>query len=590
MSSTPKATSTPKRRRPARSPYASNVGSTTKSGSGGFFTPQRPRSLGFPTSSTSTPSALLAGIGGNLHLNDGPPRATTAMTGITTASNSPLPPRSRPPSACRELSTPMTSRRLSRTPSASTSSSDPTSTWSSTSQDRDNKVLNCPGDRFIAHRPSINFDLCNHMLVRGDNAENEPQAGSDAPPPLHREFHQAMKNTLLSPMMAMRGTDFMCKATNGGARGKTMPPRLLSFSERPPPQEERFTNVLKVLHTMSNTTIARASVSRTISSTPLRILDAPDIVDDYYLNLISWGHNNVLAVALGQAVYLWNASTGSIEHLLTLEEQNNFVTSVEWMGQEGGNFLAVGTNHSDIQLWDASRLKQVRTMAGHSARVGTLAWKRHILSSGSRDSSILQHDVRMARHKIATFAGHEQEVCGLKWSPDGSTLASGGNENFLCLWDANMTARGGGSSRPASSSAPYRPRRTLVEHQAAVKALAWCPFQRHLLASGGGTADRSIKFWNTANGSMLNSIDTGSQVCSLQWSRHTKEIVSSHGFSENQLSLWKYPSMLKVKEFRGHTSRVLHMDISPDGCTIVSAAADETLRFWGMFGPPPNSK
>ncbi|CAM9331337.1 unnamed protein product [Ascophyllum nodosum] len=29
------------------------------------------------------------------------------------------------------------------------------------------------------------------------------------------------------------------------------------------------------------------------------------------------------------------------------------------MGQEGGNFLAVGTNHSDIQLWDASRLKQV---------------------------------------------------------------------------------------------------------------------------------------------------------------------------------------------------------------------------------------
>ena len=49
-------------------------------------------------------------------------------------------------------------------------------------------------------------------------------------------------------------------------------------------------------------------------------------------------------------------------------------------------------------------------MAGHSARVGTLAWKRHILSSGSRDSSILQHDVRMARHKIATFAGHEQEV------------------------------------------------------------------------------------------------------------------------------------------------------------------------------------
>ncbi|CAN0460976.1 unnamed protein product, partial [Hapterophycus canaliculatus] len=54
---------------------------------------------------------------------------------------------------------------------------------------------------------------------------------------------------------------------------------------------------------------------------------------------------------------------------------------------------------------------------------------------------------------------------------------------------------------------------------------------------------------------MLNSVDTGSQVCSLQWSQHNKELVSSHGFSENQLCLWKYPSMLKIKEFRGHTSR-----------------------------------
>lgn len=53
---------------------------------------------------------------------------------------------------------------------------------------------------------------------------------------------------------------------------------------------------------------------------------------------------------------------------------------------------------------------QVRTMSGHSARVGTLAWKRHVLSSGSRDSSIIQHDVRMLNHKIATLAGHEQEV------------------------------------------------------------------------------------------------------------------------------------------------------------------------------------
>ncbi len=52
----------------------------------------------------------------------------------------------------------------------------------------------------------------------------------------------------------------------------------------------------------------------------------------------------------------------------------------------------------------------------------------------------------------------------------------------------------------------------MTAHAAAVKALAWCPFQSNLLASGGGTADRCIKFWNTHTGALLNSIDTGSQV------------------------------------------------------------------------------
>ena len=62
-----------------------------------------------------------------------------------------------------------------------------------------------------------------------------------------------------------------------------------------------------------------------------------------------------------------------------------------------------------------------------------------------------------------------------------------------------------------------------------MKALAWCPFQSNLLASGGGTADRCIKFWNTNTGVMLNSIDTHSQVCALQWNKHERELLSSHG-------------------------------------------------------------
>lgn len=67
-------------------------------------------------------------------------------------------------------------------------------------------------------------------------------------------------------------------------------------------------------------------------------------------------------------------------------------------------------------------------------------------------------------------------------------------------------------------------------------------------------------------------------------------VLFSHGFAENQLCLWKYPSMACVKEFKGHTSRVLHMAQSPDGSMVCSGSADETLRFWNIFGSEGKKK
>lgn len=81
------------------------------------------------------------------------------------------------------------------------------------------------------------------------------------------------------------------------------------------------------------------------------------------------------------------------------------------------------------------------------------------LLSGSRSGTIHHHDVRVANHHVATLARHTQEVCGLKWSPDGKFLASGGNDNLLMIWDAGVN----------TVNNTTNPVFTFNQHQAAVK-------------------------------------------------------------------------------------------------------------------------
>ncbi|KAI8023013.1 Cell division cycle 20.1, cofactor of APC complex [Camellia lanceoleosa] len=63
-----------------------------------------------------------------------------------------------------------------------------------------------------------------------------------------------------------------------------------------------------------------------IIQTSERTLDAPDLVDDYYLNLLDWGSSNVLAIALGNTVYLWDATNGATSELVTIDDENDPVT------------------------------------------------------------------------------------------------------------------------------------------------------------------------------------------------------------------------------------------------------------------------
>lgn len=100
------------------------------------------------------------------------------------------------------------------------------------------------------------------------------------------------------------------------------------------------------------------SIFPLIMQTSERTLDAPDLLDDYYLNLLDWGSSNVLAIALGSTVYLWDATDGATSELVTVDDENGPVTSVKWAPD--GKHIAIGLNNSDVQLWDSTSNKQVR--------------------------------------------------------------------------------------------------------------------------------------------------------------------------------------------------------------------------------------
>jgi cell division cycle 20-like protein 1, cofactor of APC complex len=323
-----------------------------------------------------------------------------------------------------------------------------------------------------------------------------------------------------------------------------------------------------------------AVVQRKIAKTPFKVLEAPAIEDDFYLNLLDWSSQNVLAVGLGSAVWMWNALTSQVSKLCDMDPQVDSVTSVGWSPR--GNMLAIGTNQGGVQLWDVGAEKMVRNMSGHKSRVGVVLFgggggHSSTLLSGSRDRSILMRDTRSHFDWSAKMLAHTQEVCGLRWSPDNACLASGGNDNKLYVW---------------SAAQPRAPLLRYTEHTAAVKAITWSAHQRGLLASGGGTADRCIRFWNTSSSSSqpLRTVDTGSQVCNLRWSDNVNELVSTHGYSQNQIIVWSYPSMSQLATLSGHNMRVLYLAVSPDGQTIATGAGDETLRFWNVFPEPPHTQ
>ncbi|GMG08023.1 unnamed protein product [Aspergillus oryzae var. brunneus] len=391
----------------------------------------------------------------------------------------------------------------------------------------------------------------------------------------------------------------------------------------------------------SITPLPREDSARIVPTLPFRILDAPNLRDDFYCSTLAYSiTSGILAVGLGHHVYLWSEAFGVQYPPFADQHPSNFVTSLSFSSESGEkDILAVGRHSGTLSLWSVFD-SEIRFEVNHPYTITCVAFKhvnsrrmserfKHVevdtedLAVGDDLGNVWYYSVEWPDDEIredfdwqgsmtliAKISAHTQQVCGISWSPDGAILATGGNDNACMLFELQDIIPPGElgiiskrpntlrqsrlnsfventhqqllhrhfiarnlptSSRPGTAPlstallsrvgslisdhdrtviVPPNYQRHRLVHSAAVKAIAFAPWQPSLLATGGGSNDRAIHFYHTPSGACLATINVYAQVTGLIWSKTRREIVATFGFAQPEhpfrIAVFAWPSCEQI--------------------------------------------
>lgn len=238
--------------------------------------------------------------------------------------------------------------------------------------------------------------------------------------------------------------------------------------------------------------VRRQQRQRSVPPDPFRILDAPDLRDDYYAQPLSWSISGTMAVALGMDVFLWDPITGVTQLPLSTVEE---VTSLAF--SPTGEILAIAQDDGSVLLQSPSeRIARIHISPLVRDAVGAMAWRptpvrlddvrlQEWLVIGLYDGQVVlvevQWDLGEGGEAKVKKRGHwsdvhTDQICGIAWSHDGLAFATGANDNKVVTFEIPV----GGTMGVQSNWE----RKFEWVHDAAVKALAFKSGKGGVLAAG----------------------------------------------------------------------------------------------------------
>ncbi|MEV4138503.1 pentapeptide repeat-containing protein [Dactylosporangium sp. NPDC049742] len=204
--------------------------------------------------------------------------------------------------------------------------------------------------------------------------------------------------------------------------------------------------------------------------------------------------------------------------------------------------------------------KQARTTpwvtSGHTGTVNAVAWSPDgtRLATGGNDGVRVWNATTGEEH--LQFAGHTDWVRSVTWSPDGTRLATGGNDG-VWIWNTATGAE----------------HRHLAGHTSSVEAVAWSPDGTHL-ATGG---DDSVRVWNATTGvEHLQLAGHTSSVEAVAWSPDGTHLATG---GDDGVRVWNTAAGAEPLQLAGHTEWVRSVAWSPDG-TRLATGSNDGVRIW----------